>query len=181
MFARKVADNRVSMINFLAKHFRYYTSNSWNRSMSYANNVKLQNLEIPDELRKKAYDFIGLECPEYQYAIQDLINDFRHETGYDAGFNGGSAGYIVLYYRRRDKYGRLCTIPGASIDADTDFKDWTTDALKERVNLVCRFDKLCNDIRDTFLWYLENSEIKEIEVVHTEKQTVVVVNKHDTE
>lgn len=62
------------------------------------------------------------------------------------------------------------------IDADTDFKDWSINELKERVNLVCRFDKLCNDIRDTFLWYLENSEIKEIEVVRTEKQTVVVVN-----
>ena len=81
MFTRNVADNRVSMINFLTKHFRYYTSNPWNRSTSYANNVKLQNLEIPDELREKAYDFIGLESPEYQYAIQELINDFRHETG----------------------------------------------------------------------------------------------------
>lgn len=176
MFTRNVADNRVSMINFLTKHFRYYTSNPWNRSTSYANNVKLQNLEIPDELREKAYDFIGLECPEYQYAIQELINDFRHETGYDAGFNGRSSGYIVLYKRERDRLGRPITVPGRSIDADTDFKYWSINELKERVNLVCRFDKLCNDIRDTFLWYLENSEIKEIEVVRTEKQTVVVVN-----
>ena len=38
--------NRKEMINFLTTHFRYYTNNSWNLSTSYANNVKIYNLDL---------------------------------------------------------------------------------------------------------------------------------------
>lgn len=36
--------DRKEMIAFLKNHFRYDTMNSWNRSTSYANNVK--NLQL---------------------------------------------------------------------------------------------------------------------------------------
>ncbi len=37
---------REAMIAYLRKHFRYYIMNSWNRSKSYARNVKVYNLGL---------------------------------------------------------------------------------------------------------------------------------------
>ena len=65
--------NRESMLEFLNKHFRYYTMNSWNRSTSYANCVKLHALEIPEHLKDKAYEFLYASCDEYRWDIQDAI------------------------------------------------------------------------------------------------------------
>lgn len=36
--------SQEAMTGFLARHYRYNTINSWNRSTFYANNVKIQNL-----------------------------------------------------------------------------------------------------------------------------------------
>ena len=36
--------SRKDMVDFLENHFRYFTMNSWNRSTSFANNMKLYNL-----------------------------------------------------------------------------------------------------------------------------------------
>ena len=51
MFYKEV-DKRYkkSMVDFLKKHFRYDTMNSWNRSTSYANNIKLHNFEKPADI-----------------------------------------------------------------------------------------------------------------------------------
>jgi len=40
------------MIDYLKNHFRYNTMNSWNRSTSYANNLKIYKV-IPKELRTR--------------------------------------------------------------------------------------------------------------------------------
>jgi len=49
MFYKQVDKRyRETMRKFLRKHFRYNTMNSWNRSTSYANNIKL--LEQIDKL-----------------------------------------------------------------------------------------------------------------------------------
>ena len=41
---------KETMGKFLQKHFRYNTMNSWNRSTSYANNIKLHNVDKPDDV-----------------------------------------------------------------------------------------------------------------------------------
>ena len=41
---------RETMISFLKKHFRYNTMNSWNRSTSYANNIKLHQIDKPEDV-----------------------------------------------------------------------------------------------------------------------------------
>ena len=41
---------RESMGKFLRKHFRYNTMNSWNRSASYANCIKLHYVNKPDDI-----------------------------------------------------------------------------------------------------------------------------------
>ena len=169
MFRKDIdLNNRQEMIDFLTNHFRYYTMNSWNRMTSYAQNVKLRNLNIPQELHDKAYDFIFCDSTEdYDWDERKLIEEFTVETGYSARFNGRSCGYIVLYdtdiNEHLERY--VCS---HGVDEYEDFREWKTEDLIKRVTLVQRFDKLCDDIRELFLYYVEHCEIKEVEVVHKE-------------
>ena len=51
MFYKEV-DKRYkeAMIAFLKKHLRYDTMNSWNKSTTYANNIKLYKFDKPAEV-----------------------------------------------------------------------------------------------------------------------------------
>ncbi|MCZ7362676.1 MAG: hypothetical protein O8C58_05000 [Candidatus Methanoperedens sp.] len=88
---------RDEMITFLKGHFRYDTMNFWNRSTSYAWNVKIYRLGLTHEQEMKAYDFI--ETPGALDDITQIMRDFdaNHDHEWQAGFNGRSGGYIVLY------------------------------------------------------------------------------------
>jgi len=87
---------REEMIAFLRGHFRYYTMNSWNRSTSYARNVKIHNLGLSREQESRAYDLIYVEDTFLE--INERIREFSEENGYryQACFNGRSSGYMVL-------------------------------------------------------------------------------------
>lgn len=50
--------SRSAMADFLQSHFRYPTMNSWNRSTSYACNLKIHNLKLVTEIADKLYDMI---------------------------------------------------------------------------------------------------------------------------
>jgi hypothetical protein len=96
MFKVKVnTRSKKAMADFLANHFRYDTMNSCNRSTSYAQCLKVRIL--PRELQNKAYELIDTE--NFFDVINELINDFALEHGHywQAGFNGRSGGYLVLY------------------------------------------------------------------------------------
>jgi len=178
IFNTKTVDytNRDEMIAFLTNHFRYSTMNSWNQMTSYANNVKLHNLGIPSDIYSKAFDFLYAECFDYNDDVDNLIYDFRAETGYTAGFNGRSGGYIVMYETELDKKGRRVTMM-RSIDQYEDFEDWETEDIAERVKLVQKFDQLCDDIRDLFIYYVNNVTLKNVEVIHTEVKRVAVFDE----
>lgn len=181
MFESKVdMRSRKEMTNFLLNHFRYDTMNSWNRATSYANNVKLYNLKIPKELEDKAWDLIcgDVDTSELQFDIHYCIEEFREMTGYDAGFNGRSGGYIVMYDTDWDYSGEkpvLRTYPGRSIDDydEEDFAEYDMDWLRERVKLVQRFDEMCNNIFKTFMYYLENFDVVEEEYTVTKTRRVL--------
>lgn len=161
MFFKKVnKSSRKEMIAFLRNHFRYYTMNSWNLSKSYANRVKLHDLQIPSEFIDKAYAFIEAECDDYDFDVADKINEFKVKTGYGAGFNGRSNGYIVLYDTKREN-GCLHTIT-RGIDDNEDFEEWSIEELRERTRLVEAFDKLCDDIRDIFIDYVKSVKIETV-------------------
>ncbi len=103
MFYKKV-DLRVrkSMVEFLQNHFRYSTMNSWNLSTSYAHNLKIHTV-IPQELRNNAYELI--EQGDIYEEINMLIEEFNADHNYifQAGFNGRSGGYLVLYRGNAEK------------------------------------------------------------------------------
>jgi hypothetical protein len=88
--------SREAMVQYLKDHFRYNTMNSWNQSTSYAQNLKIHRV-IPQKLRDQAYALLAQG--EVVENFNDLIRGFDEEQGhyYQAGFNGRSGGYLVLY------------------------------------------------------------------------------------
>ena len=99
MYFKKIdMRSRKAMTEFLENHFRYSTMNSWNGSSSYANNVKYYNLNLTDEQTTKFFELLDNDDREFWdcYA-EPLIEGFREDTGYTAGFNGRSGGYLVMY------------------------------------------------------------------------------------
>ena len=99
MYTKQVNMNkRGKMIAFLKKHFRYHTMNSWNRSTSYANNIKLYKIEKPADIDEETF-WEMLSISEWQNKLSDLLEEFgrAHEWQWQAGINGRSGGYVVLY------------------------------------------------------------------------------------
>ena len=109
-----MAVSRTRMELYLRNHFRYDTMHSWNRATSYARNVKLHHLNLDAETRSSAYDF--LELPEAYWEVNALIEEFdrHHDYRWQAGFNGRSGGYIVLYQggKRETGYKTSCDTCG---------------------------------------------------------------------
>lgn len=174
--------NRNTMINFLKNHARYDTMNSWNASTSYANNVKIYNLGIKNkELEDKIWDILysEIDCDAIYDDFNIIIREFEKEFGYGIGFNGRSRGYLVLYEAEYDEHKNSIKIyPGKSIDMNEDFEDneeWPMEKLQERCKLVCAFDKACDDIRNTLLYWGENASIVETEQVITQKTKTLIL------
>jgi len=99
------------MTDFLKNHYRYFTCNSWNRATSYANNMKLYRLDIPDEFYHSAYEM--LDMAEFQVAVGILIDSWEasHDFKWQVGQNGRMGGYLVLYRGtlRPTEYKSVCT------------------------------------------------------------------------
>ena len=96
--------SRRAMIDFLTKHFRYDTMNSWNRSTSYAHCVKLNRLGLSKELLDNAYAVLSTDfSDEISWPIQEFTRE--HNGYYTIGFNGRSSGYLVLYESRYEDTG----------------------------------------------------------------------------
>lgn len=171
--------SRKAMINFLKKHYRYHTLNSWNCSTSYANNVKVYNLGLTSAEENKLYEL--LEMSEFYDRISFYFDDFARDFNYQwqAGFNGRSSGYIVLYkgYVKKNGYKSIRSeppfeygiYPGRSVDMGEDFSEWDIYTLRERVLLVSRFDKMCDSILKEVKNIIENFQIEE-ETVYVPKK-----------
>lgn len=96
------------------KRTRYFTAHSWNRSQAPAYNLKVYNV-VDSDLQDKVFQC--METEEFYAAINTLISDFNFDRGYawQAGFNGRSGGYLVLY-RGGIKGSRVFTQPGLNIE-----------------------------------------------------------------
>ena len=98
LFSQRVDKrSRAEMTAYLSGHFRYNTMNSWNRSTSYACNMKLYKLGLDRETEDKLWDMI--QVPEFYERLNERIEDFNWQHNYlwQAGWNGRSGGYLVLY------------------------------------------------------------------------------------
>lgn len=82
------------------KRIRYWTMNSWNRSSSLAYNMKVYNFTEDSKIREKLYELLDEEKGLSLFCtINFLIERFNNSNNYEwqAGFNGRSSGYLVLY------------------------------------------------------------------------------------
>lgn len=180
MFYKKVnKNNNKQMFEFLKNHFTYYTMSSWNRLESIANNVKIYNLDIKGDKWKLLK---LLELDNYS-SINTIIEEWEimHE-GYKIGFNGRSAGYLVLYNNNNNS----SILSNYIIDSENyqDFKenlkyygytlkDYKNELIK-MVELVQDFDKLCDDLVSECQYMLDNCDIEEIEETYTKKEKTLV-------
>jgi hypothetical protein len=106
---------RKEMITFLRDHFRYNTMNSWNRSKSYARNIKIHNLEGLDAAEhRRAYEMLDVEEAFYGFKHELAEFQLRHKHSWQIGTNGRSGGYLVLYQggRRATDYKSVCAACG---------------------------------------------------------------------
>jgi len=149
--------SRKTMVNYLAGHFRYSTMNSWNDCTSYAHNMKLYNLGLNKKVQDRLWELI--ECEDFYHSINDTIADFDavHRYGWQAGFNGRSGGYLVLYQGEYVDRQVRC-FPGRSTDQGEDFADWDMDSLRERVKLVQEFDELAERVLREAAYLAEHYE-----------------------
>ena len=76
--------SREAMAAFLAGHFRYNTMNGWNGSTSYANCVKIHQLDLPREQMDKAWAMIymtevsdGIHCILQQLSLIHISEPTR--------------------------------------------------------------------------------------------------------
>ena len=92
------------------KRIRYNTMNSWNNSTAPAYNLKVTKV-IPRELQSKVFEM--MDCENFYDDINWLVNDFgaEHDHKWQAGFNGRSGGYLVLYRgeRKLSQHKSICT------------------------------------------------------------------------
>lgn len=98
LFSKRVDKrSRAEMTAYLSGHFRDNTMNSWNRSTSYACNMKLYKLGLDRGTEDKLWDII--QVPEFYERLNERIEDFNWQHNYlwQAGWNGRSGGYLVLY------------------------------------------------------------------------------------
>lgn len=112
LFSRRVDKrSREDMTAYLSGHFRYDTMSSWNHSTSYACNMKLYKLGLDRETENKLWDLI--QVPEFYDRLNELVRDFGRQHNYlwQAGWNGCSGGYLVLYQggTKSSEYRSYCT------------------------------------------------------------------------
>lgn len=168
--------SKKEMVEFLSGHFKYDTMNSWNRIQSYANNVKIYNLGLPEVIENKLYQIVcdNVIFEEYELLLQDMQNQFLNDWGYYPDFNGRSNGYVVLYQTGFDNNGERVIYPGREFVSQLDlFEEYQEiDALREEVRLVQAFDKWCDDLRDRIVDLV--SDIRIVEEEYTNTYTVLV-------
>lgn len=103
--------SRKAMTEFLTKHFRYNTANSWNGSTSYACNMKIYRLGLDSDIVDKLYDMLNAQ--EFFDEIDELLSEFNEEHNYlwQARMNGRGGGYLVLYNGKSEpsQYKSYCT------------------------------------------------------------------------
>ena len=198
--------NRGAMTAFLQGHLRYHTMNIWNQSTTYANCIKLHHVDKPEAIDNDTwYEMISIS--EWQDQLSDMLEDFgrKHDFAWQAGINGRSGGYVVLYkggikpsgYKSYctecgqknyqvvpdDEVGtcgrcnakarinfekthmQVFTWPGKDVDMYEEFEDWALSGLKERVELIQDFDRLCDDIVKAYCVLCENHRITEEEIL----------------
>jgi len=139
---------------------RYHTMNSWNNSTAPAFNLKVYNV-IPQELQNKVFEL--MDCEDFYDEINTLIYlfDVEHNHNWQAGFNGRSGGYLVLY-QGGIKDGRPFSYPGRGIDTED-----------VPGNVLQSFTELAKNIVNCVIEMAKNNTITEEQYTVTKTRKVI--------
>ena len=161
-----------AMREYLDRHFRYYTMNSWNQSTSYACNVKLHTLNIPKEDQDTAYALLSMDDANIWGIIRYYMLQFEkaHDYAYQMGFNGRSGGYIVLYQGGKNEDGRRYTMPGKGLSHE----GLSSDGLRKLYAVVKHFDAAVDLSITEFINFAHNYRVEEQEIMVPTKVMVAV-------
>lgn len=158
---------RKNLETYLKEHFRYGTMRTWDGPTSYANDIRLKNLNIPDDKMDIAMQLAKneLECPSWDEFVIAAAQDFYQKTGYHIGFNGNACGYLVLYACEDDASnpGQYKVLLNKAIDPIETFDPAALDlkTLKARADLVWELDTVCEQLRNEFVRILQLYEVHE--------------------
>ena len=173
--------SREEMFNFIKNHYMFFDrDNYWYSDKTIAHNVKLYNLHLTDW--SKALELLELDNWN---TINTMVEDFEREhKNVEVYFNGRSGGYLIL----KDKTDR--EVYNFSDFLEHDYEDYLecvkycvkgsyntqkelTEELRQQVELVQDFDKLCDDLRDELQYMIDNCTIKEEEYTVVQKRRYI--------
>jgi len=142
------------------ERIRYHTMNSWNLSKAPAYNLKVWDV-IPNDLTDKVFDM--MECEDFYDDINIMIHNFgeKHDFEWQAGFNGRSGGYLVLY-KGGVKNKQIVCYPGKDIEDDEVPDDIMED-----------FDRLAHDIVESVIYKAKSCIIKEVKYIVEKTKKVI--------
>lgn len=168
--------DREEMIEFLTKHYRYDTMNSWNAATSYARNVKINHMNLPRDVRDRCY--AALDLSEAFDEAHAVLENFAHRHGHEWSIdtNGRSNGYLVLY-SGGVKNGRVFVRLGVGVDAREDFSGWSDEDLRERVDLVKDFDDTCERAVRVFVEFAKTHDVVEATMLVPTRVKVAVARE----
>lgn len=113
---QKKPRSRKEMAAYLSGHFRYDTMNSWNLSSSYARNIKLTKIELPQDAVSTAWELLCLDNYLTITGFSEPLDQFQRSQNHtwQWGVNGRQGGYIVLYkgYAEPSQYKSWCSLCG---------------------------------------------------------------------
>ncbi len=151
-FYRKInLRSKKEVLDYLKSHYRYFTMNTWNNNTSFANKMKIHNFNLPDN----AYDMLDVSriYDDINFLIENFEDGYTHT--WQAGFNGRSGGYLVLYSGKGKGHVNSSTI-------DWDYYGEAHKDLRYLAEVVQSFDSLCDDIVETYRYYCENYNVSEL-------------------
>ena len=181
--------SRSAMADFLQSHFRYPTMNSWNRSTSYACNLKIHNLKLVTEIADKLYDMI---CTQEFFSAQSaLLAEFGEQqpSGYksycprcgqknyqEATASNNTCGVCRQPTRMNfpHTHMQVVTYPGRGTDDGEDYEDWSMYELRERVKLVQELERLADRMVDKAIHLVRHYDVAEEEFFVSQTRKVLV-------
>jgi len=172
--------------------------NSWNGSTAPAYNLKVHTV-IPQKLQNKVFEM--MECDNFYDEINFLVDDFgeEHNWEWQAGFNGRSGGYLVLYTgeKKLSEFKSICTQCGqrnfkaigvtgnkcgrCHAEARVDRAMYDISASCKGVEdkdvpkeVMQSFSRLANDIVSNVIERAKNCEVEEEEYTVTKTRKVIM-------
>lgn len=180
------------------KRIRYYTMNSWNRSTAPAYDLKVHHV-VNNDLRSCVFEL--MDCEGFYERINWMIHEFDrlHNYEWQAGFNGRSGGYLVLYkggrklsdhksrctecgqwnFKTVEETGTRCGRCGADARVNDEYYQVfsypgrSVEDNEVPADVLKSFRKLAVDIVKHVEWMAKNASVEEEEYTVTKTRKVI--------